>query len=192
MKNIRAILIISLACALQACHHSSMQISTSDTGDSSATTDTSSTLNLAVDKEDSDFAVDAANGNATEIALGNLAVKNGRSKKVKNFGMMMVKDHGKTNIKLMALSKAKDLNLPAQPDSTQQKMIDGLSKKTGDAFDKQYINMMIEDHKKDIMEFTTASTKVQDPDLKNFAIKTLPVLKTHLDAITAIYDSMDH
>lgn len=192
MRDLRVIIITLLAaCTLMTCHHSLPQLSSGDDEDSiTASTDTSSTLNLAVDKSDSDFAVDAANGNSTEVELGKLAIKNGKSKKVKNFGAMMVKDHGKANAKLMILSKAKNLNLSSMPNGDGQKMIADLSKKTGDEFDKAYISSMIADHREDVQKFGDATNRVQDPDLKNYAIKTLPVLRKHLDAITAIHDSM--
>jgi putative membrane protein len=191
MKHLRVIIIALLAtCTLLACHHSLPQLSSDDEDSVTASTDTSSTLNLAVDKSDSDFAVDAANGNSTEVELGKLAIKNGKDKKVKNFGAMMVKDHGKANTKLMMLSKIKKLNLSSTPNADGQKMIDDLSKKTGDEFDKAYISSMIADHKEDVQKFGDATNRLQDPDLKKYAIKTLPVLQKHLDAITAINDSM--
>jgi len=190
MKRSGSIIVILLVlCLLQACRHASTETGTSDTSSSGAT-DTSSTLNLAVDKQDSDFAVDAATGNAAEVELGKLAVKNGTSKKVKNFGLMMIKEHGKANLKLMALSKSKNLNLPTSADAAGQKMIADLSKKTGSEFDKAYISSMIIDHTNDVKKFTAATEDIQDPDLKKYAIKTLPVLQKHLDAINAIHDSM--
>jgi len=192
MKHLRVIIIAFLAsCTLLACHHSLPQLNSGDDEDSiTASTDTSSTLNLVVDKADSDFAVDAANGNITEVELGKLAIKNGKSARVKNFGAMMVKDHGKANAKLMTLSKGKNLNLSSTPNAGGQKMIADLSKKTGDEFDKAYISSMIADHKEDVQKFGDATNRLQDPDLKKYAIKTLPVLQKHLDAINAIHDSM--
>jgi putative membrane protein len=49
---------------------------------------------------------------------------------------------------------------------------------------------MIDDHKKDIKEFEDASQNCKDADLKAFAVKTLPTLKMHLDAIQKIHDGM--
>jgi len=90
----------------------------------------------------------------------------------------------------MALIKAKKIALPSTPDTLQQKMIQDLSQKSGNDFDKAYIKAMIEDHQGDVTIFTEKTKKLQDPDLKAFAIKTLPVLQKHLDAINAIHDSM--
>jgi len=192
MRNLRVIIVVLLAVfTTQACHRSSPLTGSADDSDSIvADTDTTSTLNLAVDKSDSDFAVDAANDNITEVELGKLAIKNGKDKKVKNLGVMMVKDHGKANAKLMILSKAKNLNLSTIPDSSGRKLIVELSKKTGNEFDKAYITIMIADHQEGVKKFADASSRLQDPDLKNYAIKTLPVLQKHLDAINAIHDSM--
>jgi len=62
MRNLRVIIIVLLAVfTTQACHRSSPLTGSADDSDSIvADTDTTSTLNLAVDKSDSDFAVDAA------------------------------------------------------------------------------------------------------------------------------------
>jgi len=201
MKSLRTIIVVLFTvCALQACHHAaknynstspdSPKVEEDTSDDDDASSDTSTTLNLAVDKEDSQFAVDAVNKCVAEITLGKLAIQKGKSKMVKNFGTMMVKDHGKANDKLMALIKAKKIALPATPDTLQQKMIQNLSQKSGNDFDKAYIKAMIEDHQDDVKIFTEKTKKLQDPDLKAFAIKTLPVLQKHLDAINAIHDSM--
>ena len=53
-------------------------------------------------------------------------------------------------------------------------------------FDKAYINLMVQDHKKNINEFTIAMDKVGYPDIKNFISNALPVLQKHLDVIQTI------
>jgi putative membrane protein len=191
MKKLYIIPVIVLtACALQACKYLGKDSDQTNVDTTGIVTDTTTKFTVAVDKEDSTFAAEAVKGNMTEVQLGNLAIKNGQSKQVKNFGAMMVKDHGKADMKLSAIAQSKKLKLPVAIDTAEQKILNNLSKKTGAAFDKAYISMMISDHQDDIKEFEAASQKVQDPDLQKFAIKTLPVLQKHLDAINAIHDSM--
>jgi putative membrane protein len=48
------------------------------------------------------------------------------------------------------------------------------------------MNMMLDDHKKDVAEFRKAADKCTEPSLKDFASKTLPVLEKHLDSAKAI------
>jgi len=68
----------------------------------------------------------------------------------------------------------------------QKKDMDKLSKKSGADFDKAYVDMMVEDHKKDIAAFKKAAGSVSDNDIKNFATTTLPTLQKHLDSIQSI------
>ena len=67
-------------------------------------------------------------------------------------------------------------------------MISKLSEKKD--FDKEYIDTMVDDHKKDIKEFEKMSSDVQDGDIRTFITNTLPVLRKHLDSCTAIQGSL--
>lgn len=158
------------------------QDSTSTTRDTVA-----STVNTTpVNEDDSKFMVEAASGGMMEVELGKLAQEKGQSQRVKDFGTMMVRDHSKANDELKSLASTKNVTLPATPGEKQQKHIDDLSKKTGKDFDKAYINMMVDDHKDDIDAFEKTANKGTDADLKSWASKTLPVLRTHLDSAKAV------
>jgi putative membrane protein len=50
--------------------------------------------------------------------------------------------------------------------------------------------MMVDDHKEDVDMFEKASNKGTDADVKAFAAKTLPVLRTHLDSAQAVNDGL--
>lgn len=139
-----------------------------------------------VDKACTDFAIKAAGGGMMEVELGKIAQDKAVSQRVKDFGAMMVKDHSKGNDDLMARAKSQNISLPPIVGHDEQKMIDMLSKKTGAAFDKAYMNMMLGDHKNDIAEFKEAAEKCTNPSIKDFASQTLPVLEKHLDSAKAI------
>jgi putative membrane protein len=193
MRRISAIWVIVLvACALQACNTNRAKNynNSADTDSTDVVNDTSTVMHIAVDKDDSNFATLAAAGCVAEVELGKMAIEKGKSKKVKNFGVMMVKDHDKATAKLIAIAKAKDLTLPVTPDAYGQQIITELSKKSGSDFDKAYISEMIVAHQKYIGIFNQVSVTCQDPDLKAFAKKTLPIIQNQLDAINAIHDSM--
>lgn len=139
-----------------------------------------------VAKGDADFAVKAANGGQEEVALGQLAQSNAGSQRVKDFAAMMVKDHTEAGDKLKALAQRKNIALPASLGDKEQKMVTDLQQKKGQDFDKAYMSMMLDDHKKTINDFNKASTDCKDTDLKSFATNTLPVLQKHLDSVKAI------
>ena len=52
-----------------------------------------------------------------------------------------------------------------------------LTSKTGNDFDQAFARMGVEDHEKDIKEFEKEANSGSDPDVKSWAIKTLPTLK---------------
>jgi putative membrane protein len=130
--------------------------------------------------------VAAANGGMAEVELGKLAQEKASNQAVKDFGAMMIKDHSKANEEMKAISKSKNITLPTTLGADEQKVKDELSAKSGSEFDKAYIDDMVEDHKKDIKEFEAASNKLTDPELKAFAVKTLPTLKMHLASVQKI------
>jgi putative membrane protein len=71
-----------------------------------------------------------------------------------------------------------------------QKDMNKLAGLSGDAFDREYINMMVKDHEKDVKEFEKASTQAKDPDVRAFAAKTLPTLREHLQQVRDIQNRM--
>ena len=78
-----------------------------------------------------------------------------------------------------ALSAEKNVTLPKGLDSKDQALYERLSKLSGQQFDKTYMSEMVKDHKADIAEFQKA-THSNDPQVKDFASKTLPTLEDHL------------
>src|SRR5712671_2328391 len=130
---------------------------------------------------DQDFVTRAAQGNSAEIELGKIVAAKSKNPSVKQFAQMMVKDHTTALNELQELAQAKNLNfssdLPDDAKSLQAK----LSSDTGKQLDKDYMDGMVEDHQKDVQEFTDKSQTAKDPDVKQWAGKTLPILQKHLE-----------
>lgn len=143
-----------------------------------------------VSEEGSNFAVEAASGGMMEVQLGELAQQKGSSQQVKDFGAMMVRDHSKANEELKSLAGQHNITLPPAPGEDHMEHINKLSQKSGKEFDKEYIDMMVKDHKEDVDAFEKASNNTNDPDIQAFASRTLPVLRQHLEAAQAIKDAM--
>lgn len=139
-----------------------------------------------VQKDASDFAVAAANGGMMEVELGKVAQEKGVNPRVKDFGAMMVKDHSAANEKLKTVAEMLNITLPDSVSDDTRKEIDKLKKKKGRDFDKAYVDMMLDDHKKDIAEFRKCADNCSDSSIKSFASTTLPTLEKHLDSIQAI------
>lgn len=155
-----------------------------------AAMDTSNKGKVMIDNNTLDFANKAATGGMAEVELGKLAGQRANSAQVKDFARMMVEDHTLVNNNFKTIASKKSMELPTSVTEDQRKDIDNLSKKSGKDFDKAYVDMMVEDHKKDITEFKDAEGKVADNDIKDFITSTLPTLQKHLNAIQAIKSKM--
>jgi putative membrane protein len=139
-----------------------------------------------VEADASNFAVDAANGGMMEVELGKVAQEKASNPRVKAFGEMMVKDHTEAGNNLKAIATTLNIALPDSVSNDTKKEIDKMKMKKGRDFDKAYVGMMLEDHKKDIAEFRKCADNCSDSTIKSFASNTLPVLMKHLDSIQAI------
>ena len=144
----------------------------------------------STNKDASDFMTKAASGGMLEVQLGQMAQQKGVSQRVKDFGLMMIRDHTKNNDELKAIAQQKGLTIPQTLSDDHQKHLDELAKQNGNDFDKAYIDMMVSDHKGDIDEYTKAVNNIGDPAIKAFAKNTIPTLQMHLDSVTAIKESM--
>ena len=131
-------------------------------------------------KEQTFMKTAAADGMA-EVKLGNMAKEKGSNEHVKHFGEMMVTDHSKANEELKALAASKGVELPADISKKHQAVADKLAKLEGEQFDKAYAAEMVKDHKKSVSDFETAAKTAKDPEVKAFAEKNLPTLRTHLE-----------
>ncbi|GAA4467429.1 DUF4142 domain-containing protein [Nemorincola caseinilytica] len=131
-------------------------------------------------ERDADFVMKAATASMAEIELGNLAMANGALPEVKQFGQTMVTDHTAANEELRAAAQPKNIALPVAPTDAQLKKAEELRGKTGADFDKDYIDLMVKDHKDVIDAFEKEAEKGNDPDLKTWAGAKLPALRHHL------------
>lgn len=133
---------------------------------------------------DATFVTKAAKGSMMEVELGKLAAQKGSSDEVKKFGQMMADDHGKAGDELKSIAQSKNISWPTTMDAKAKAMQDKLSKLSGAAFDRAYMQAMVSDHRKDVNEFQVEARSGKDSDVKAWAAKTLPTLEGHLKHAT--------
>jgi putative membrane protein len=130
--------------------------------------------------EDIEFILDAAQGGLAEVELGKLASQRAQSDDVKKFAQRMVDDHMKANEQLKQIADSKSIKLPTEVDTKDKALMQRLEKLNGAAFDRTYINAMVNDHVKDVNEFKREANAGRDTQVKSFAESTLPTLQEHL------------
>ena len=146
----------------------------------------STTNNVVTDEKSAEFLKKVTNSGMAEIQLAKLAQQKATIDAVKNFAAMLERDHTAVNQQVKTLADQRSVPLPAAISDDKQKMYNDMDKMTGKAFDKDYISKMIKAHGDGISLFEDTRSNASDIDVKNFADKTLPALKMHLDSAKAI------
>lgn len=159
---------------------------TDERTDTSTTTTTNTATSVVTDEKSTTFLTKSTNSGLAEVQLAKLAQQKASIDAVKNFASMLERDHTAVNEQVKNLATARNVSLPSAPSEDKQKMYTDMEKMTGKAFDKEYISMMIKAHGDGIDLFEDTKANASDIDVKNFADKTLPTLKMHLDSAKAI------
>jgi len=139
------------------------------------------------DKDSQAFLKEAIEGNLAEVQMGQLAEKNSTSAAVKQFGQMLVKDHGEANQKATAAATALKVTPPTQPNSKQKADYDRMAKMTGSQFDKEFAQHMVKDHQDDIKAYEKESSK--NDQAGKYAKEALPTLRKHLQTAQSLGSS---
>jgi putative membrane protein len=130
------------------------------------------------------FVTTVPNANEFEIQSSKLAQEKSASADVKAFAAQMIKDHTKVAEDFKAAMSQGQTTASIKPagpalQPKEQQMLDELKAAGGKDFDAKYIKMQTDAHKDAVALFSTYANSGDDPAMKEFAKKTLPVLKMH-------------
>lgn len=140
--------------------------------------------------DDAERAVTIADGGMLEVKLGELAQTNAAAASVKDFGMMMTKDHGAANSEFEKIAEKFNISLPTTLSDKSQKMYDKLAGLKGADFDKEYVSGMVDGHEDTLDLLKKEAEDGKNADMKAFATKTIPTVEHHLATIKAMKDKM--
>lgn len=141
-----------------------------------------------VDEDGATFMKTAALGGMMEVELGQLAQSQASNARVKEFGAKMVADHQKANSELKTIAEKNGIILPAEYPADVRAHVDSMKNLKGAAFDKHYMDMMVNDHVKTLNLFKNAG--VGKDVLKDFVAHTLPVLESHHKLAVEIHNGL--
>lgn len=137
------------------------------------------------DDEGLSFIKNGIEGGRTEIKASELAKKNSTNPRVISFADMMITDHTAATNELKNIQSAKLVDVAPGITSEHQVKIDSLAAKTGVAFDKAYMTMMVADHESAEKLFAEATNNTSNM-IQDFSRKLLPKIQMHLDSAKAI------
>ena len=141
---------------------------------------------LGIAPKTEDFIKQAAMSDMTEIEAAKIAQQKGNADE-KKFAGMMVTDHTKTSTELKSMVPDNlKAALPASLDDASQKKIAMLRDAKPEDFASEYNPMQVSAHKDAVSLFERYANGGDDAKLKDWAGKTLPALKHHLEMAQAL------
>jgi putative membrane protein len=143
-------------------------------------TGVNSTLGIA--PTTADFVKEAAISDMFEIDSSKLAQDKGNAPE-KTFASQMITDHTKTTTELKGLVSSGKVkaDVPSALDSSHQSKLDKLRGESGEDFSSGYDSDQVSGHKDAVSLFERYAKGGDNADLKDWAGKTLPTLRHHLE-----------
>jgi putative membrane protein len=137
---------------------------------------------LGVSPSTADFVKEVAISDMFEIEASKIAQNKGNALE-KAFASQMLADHTKTSTELKTLVSSGKVKaeLPISLDSSHQSKLDKLKRENGKDFSSNFDSMQVSAHKDAVSLFERYAKGGDSSELKDWAGKTLPALKHHLE-----------
>ena len=138
------------------------------------------TYAASLSKSDKQFMIMAAKADMTEANEGQLAEHQATRADIKDLAKTLVQDHTESYEHLTRLAGKIGVSIPTGIDTAKNREIQQLVHLKGDHFDQQFDKDEIADHRQAIASFKREADHGQDPEVKAYAAKMVPVLEKHL------------
>jgi putative membrane protein len=129
--------------------------------------------------DDASFLKTLAQGNRAEIEAGELAGNKASTDVVRDYGMMLVKDHGAALEKVQQLAHSRNVDLPETLGEDKNAMLDKLRKEEAPRFDPEFMAEMVKAHEKTV-GLLKAHIASGSGETKALAQELLPTVEAHL------------
>jgi putative membrane protein len=142
---------------------------------------------LGISPTTPDFVKEVATSDMLEIAAAKIAQDKGDAAE-KKFAAQMITDHSKTSSEIKALVSSGDVkaDIPSVLDDSSQQKLDTLRRAKPADFAGDYDPMQVTAHKEAVSLIERYAKSGDNPKLKDWAGKTLPVLQHHLEMAEAL------
>ncbi|MDF2454980.1 MAG: hypothetical protein K0R51_973 [Cytophagaceae bacterium] len=138
-------------------------------------------------EKNADFVAKAVECSYAVIEISKLAEQKALRADVKKEVAEIKKDHESILAELKAVAETEGISVASGPSDKAEDKVEDLAEKDADKFDKKVVNKLIDKHKKAISDLEDAlnSDKIHGIE-KEWANKTLPSLKAHLEKLESI------
>ncbi|GGP27104.1 DUF4142 domain-containing protein [Silvimonas amylolytica] len=138
---------------------------------------------------DAGFVKEASRAKEEDIAAARLALQHTRTPAVQRFARHVIREQSAAGHQLEIIAPP-SIDRAARTQASQEDDLASLHGLRGKAFDKAYIHMQVAANEQAVQLFQTEARSGQDPDLKTFAARTLPMLQQHLQSARQLADEL--
>lgn len=134
-----------------------------------------------VARVDRKFIEDAAASTMMEMQAAQMATTRAVDPAVRRYATQVADQHTASHSELLQIAATLGLEPPTVLPRRMRNELDKLAKRGGAEFDREFVREVgIKEHDRDITRYLKASREVQEPQLRAWIDKTLPVLRQHL------------
>jgi len=142
-------------------------------------------MKSAINDADMYFMNEATEINLEEIRLSEVALERSKNPEIRILGKKLTDQHYQSLLDLTALASRINITIPTKLGDKENVDYEKLNHMAGEALDREYVTMMVKEHKEAIALFEKEAKSGTDPDIKKWAAATLPEMHTHLDYAVA-------
>jgi putative membrane protein len=139
--------------------------------------------NAALKPVDQQFLNEAFDHSIEQLAIGEIATRQGTSDQVKKMGAQIVTDETEALKKLSKLAEKNSLTLPKAPPAQDMATVSRLTKLEGKQFDDAFLAQVRARDNHALTAFQQESKGGKNDDLKTYASEELPVIRGQLDQL---------
>jgi putative membrane protein len=133
-------------------------------------------------RQDATLIDEIARASMAEIAAGNLAVINGQSPALRQFGERMVDEHSSLLRAASGLAASHGTAIPATPGGRHQPVLKQLQSLPAAAFDRAFLEQSVKRQEETLQLLQQAAARAADPRLRGYAQQAVPLLERDLAA----------
>jgi putative membrane protein len=144
----------------------------------------------ALTDRDAQFVATQLEENMAEVLAAQRALGHSQNPSVRGFAQKMINDYGYAQSTLEPIASMHHIQPPAALSDPHREMLDKLSQLSGPAFDREYVNSMMNEHALEISKFNTELPVVVDAHVSAWVQNTRPMLLQHQEVAQQLRASL--
>ncbi|MBA3899886.1 MAG: DUF4142 domain-containing protein [Bacteroidetes bacterium] len=141
--------------------------------------------------QDSKALTEAASVSLFSMEMGSVAEERAVTPEVKEFARELSQEHAEVKQDLEGVAQRKQIALPQAMSDDHRDKFESITEESGIDFDREFIDEVISVHKDKIDDFESLSEDSEDPEIRQFAINTLPKLRTQLEKAERVGNQLE-